>query len=123
MIKFLKKIFSSRNENIEQSILGNWKAVEFNNQKIEKVGFINVNLNFQKEYLQIDTKLHSFGGLVETNSSGKWNLFGSILKTNFEESSVQSKVQFLDSNTVIFTPDPFFNSEAVPFSKYVRGKN
>lgn len=123
MIKFLKKFFSSRNGNIEQSILGNWKAVEFNNQKIEKVGFIDVNLKFQKEYVQIDTKLHSFGGVVETNSSGKWNLFGSILKTNFEENSAQSKVKFLDSNTIIFTPDPFFNSETVPFSKYVRDKN
>ncbi|TDX87041.1 hypothetical protein [Epilithonimonas xixisoli] len=123
MIKFLKKIFSSRNVIVEQSLLGNWKAIEFNDQKIEKVGFIDVNLNFQKEFVEIDTKLNSFGGLVETNSSGNWNLFGSILKTNFGESSAQSEVQFLDSNTIIFTPDPFFNSETVPFSKYVRDQN
>ncbi|PZU82518.1 MAG: hypothetical protein DI529_14245 [Chryseobacterium sp.] len=58
MIKFIKQFFNLNKSITRELILGNWKAVEFNKQKINDVGFKEVKFNFQNDYIEVETKLN-----------------------------------------------------------------
>jgi len=120
MIRLIKHFFKLKTTTKAHELLGTWKAVEFNNEAIQVLGFINVILKFKDDDLKVETQLNAFGGTAKTSSLGKWEMNSSNLETQFEENYIKSKVQFLDLNTIVFKPDPFFKSETASVSKYVR---
>jgi hypothetical protein len=116
-------IFSSKKTFKEKEFFhGEWKAVEFDNEPIENRKFIFVRIILSTNEIQIDIEMEAFGGTVSANSSGNWNLKNDILFSTFENNHTKSVIVIEDDNVISFTPDPFFNSDEVLKSKYIRLK-